>query len=374
MQKLYKSKTPKVYKNKKLNNANFGTYNLNDYQVFLQLVSKLGKVDINGTYKQSEQLDREHTITAKEFSQAFGVDLNTSYGILKRAGNRLARTAITLQKPELFQIWDIAICAIAKYNTKEGSLTIKFTEEIMPYLAQVQKKYILYNLKEVANFGSLYTTRLYELIQEFKDTGWIEKSVNQLREVFAVGKKFPDYNNFKRKTFAHAIDEINSQYDMNLKFEERKEGRKVVLIRFEFTPSYNEQGYNPATKQMVNVTVKPKRKPKQNDDETPPPVHPKQQELQNIKPENDSQQKQSLLASVADKTLKALTTPEVYQAIKDDTSIADGAKKARTRRAETIKQTIEEIEEIIEAVMEEYNLTRTRAKVKAMKLGLLVIS
>jgi hypothetical protein len=42
MQKLHKRKTPKVYKNKKLNNANFGTYNLNDYQVFLQLVSKLG--------------------------------------------------------------------------------------------------------------------------------------------------------------------------------------------------------------------------------------------------------------------------------------------------------------------------------------------
>jgi plasmid replication initiation protein len=275
MQKLHKSKTPKVYKNKKLNNANFGTYNLNDYQVFLQLVSKLGKVDINSTYVQPEQLEREHTITAKEFSQAFGVDINTAYGVLKRAGNKLARTAITLQKPELFEIWDIAICGIAKYNTKEGSLTVKFTEEIMPYLAQVKQKFVLYNLKEIANFGSLYSTRLYELIQEFKDTGYIIKSVAQLREIFAVGKKFPDYNNFKRYTFAHAVDEINAQYEMNLKFEEIKEGRKVVSIRFEFTKSYTvQQGYNPATKQMVNITVKPKRKPKQENSKKP-----EQQEL-----------------------------------------------------------------------------------------------
>ena len=96
MQKLHKSKTPKVYKNKKLNSANFGTYNLNDYQVFLQIISKLGKVDLNGTYKQPQDLEREYTLTAKEFSTAFGVDLNTSYGFLKRASNLLARTGITL--------------------------------------------------------------------------------------------------------------------------------------------------------------------------------------------------------------------------------------------------------------------------------------
>jgi plasmid replication initiation protein len=281
MQKLHKSKTPKVYKNKKLNNANFGTYNLNDYQVFLQLVTKLGKVDESGTYKQPQTLERKHILTAKEFSQAFNVDINTTYRVLKTAGKKLARTAITLEKPDLFVTQEIPICSFAEYNNKEGSLTIEFNEHIMPYLAQVKQKFVLYNLKEIANFGSLYSTRLYELIQEFKDTGHIIKSVAQLREIFAVGKKFPDYNNFKRYTFAHATDEINAQYEMNLRFEEIKEGRKVVSIRFEFNRSHTTQGYNPATKQMVNVTVKPKRK-KTQDNETPAPqqVHTEQQELQ----------------------------------------------------------------------------------------------
>jgi plasmid replication initiation protein len=349
MHKLHKSKTPKVYKNKKLNNANFGTYNLNDYQVFLQLISKLGKVDINGTYKQPQDLERIQTITAKEFSNAFGIDLSTAYGVLKRAGKRLADTSLTLQQPELNEIWSIPVCRVTKYNTKEGSLTIEFNDLIMPYLSQIKQKFVLYNLKEIANFGSLYSTRLYELIQEFKDTGYILKSVSQLRDIFAVGKKFKLYADFKKYTFLHAINEINSQYeDMNLRFEELKEGRRVVSIRFEFTPSHKAQGYNPTTKQMVNITVKPKRKPKQNDDETPPPVHPKQQELPNIKPEDDSQQKQSLLASVADKALKAITTPEVYQAIKEDTSIIEGAKKARTRRVEKVKTTTAKSIEIIE--------------------------
>jgi plasmid replication initiation protein len=104
---------------------------------------------------------------------------------------------------------------------------------------------VLYNLKEISNFGSLYSTRLYELIQEFKDTGFIIKSIQQLRTVFAVGEKLQRYNDFKRFTFAHAVDEINNQYDLNLIFEEVKEGRKIVAIKFLFKPNFICKTINP---------------------------------------------------------------------------------------------------------------------------------
>lgn len=369
MQKLHKSKTPKVYKNKKLNNANFGTYNLNDYQVFLQLISKLGKLNEVGTYKQSQELERTHILTAKEFSQVFNVDINTTYRVLKTAGKKLARTAITLEKPDLFVTQEIPICSFAEYNNKQGSLTIEFNEHIMPYLAQVKQKFVLYNLKEIANFGSLYSTRLYELIQEFKDTGYIIKSVAQLREVLAVGKKFTKYNDFKKYTFAHAVEEINSQYEMNLCFEELKEGRKVVSIRFEFTPSYKSQGYNPATKQMVNIKIKPKQKrANQDDDNIPPPVHPDQQELPNI-------------ALTYPKTFKGRALkvigvePEHIEAAENGTSHIQASKKIITRRIKKVKDAIEksaeEVKAIITALMEEEGITETQATIKAIKLKLI---
>jgi plasmid replication initiation protein len=371
MQKLHKSKTPKVYKNKKLNNANFGTYNLNDYQVFLQIISKLGKVDINGTYGQPQDLEREYTLTAKEFSQAFGVDLNTSYGVLKRASNRLARTAITLEKPELFEIWDIPVCEISQYNTKEGSITVTFNIHIMPYLAQVKSKFVLYNLKEIANFGSLYSTRLYELIQEFKDTGYIIKSVAQLREVFAVGKKFKLYADFKRYTFAHAVGEINAQYELNLRFEELKEGRKVVAIRFEFTPSRTSQGYNPATKQLVNTIVKPKRKIKQTDDHTPQPVHPNQQELPNIDVKNPKTTTGKILKIIGAEP-EWIESAELKEGVK---GIVVASKKVVNRRVTKAKAIVEksasDVKAIINALMEEEGLTETQATIKAIKLKLI---
>jgi len=258
--KLIKSKTSKVYKNKKLNNANFGDYNLNDYQVFLHLVTKVGGVDENGKYLQHENLKRTYTLEAIEFAETFQLDVKHVYKILTVACKKLARTVITLEKPDLFETWGIPICTLVKYNHKSGSITIEFNEHIMPYLAQVNKKFVLYNLKEIANFGSLYTTRLYELIQEFKDTGLIVKSIEQLRNIFAVGKKFLLYSDFKRKTFGHAVDEINSQYELNLNFEEVKEGRKVVAIKFTFIPTFIRKSFDPKTGKEKNIYLKSKAK------------------------------------------------------------------------------------------------------------------
>jgi plasmid replication initiation protein len=363
--KLIKSKTKKVYKNKKLNNANFGTYNLNDYQVFLQLISMIGGVNESGKYIQPQELQRVHTLTAKAFSAQFNVELDGAYATLKRVAKKLTETSITLEKPELFETWHIALCAEAKYNHKQGSLTIEFTPNIMPYLAQVREKFVLYNLKDVANFGSLYSTRLYELIQEFQDTGYIIRSVAQLREVFAVGKKFPDYNNFKRFTFGHAVDEINSQYEINLKFEEIKEGRKVVAIRFEFKKTLICKGINPLTGNENNIYIKPKRKTKNTEIKTPQSLHPDQQELPNI----------DVIKTAPDASKKKpIASQNIYDRGDDIgafKTIGHDQKKHEEQEAESFAiSKAEEAMEIINAFMEE-GLTETQAKIKAIKLKLI---
>lgn len=260
---LANSKTRKVYKNKKLNNANFGNLNQNEYQVFLYIVSKLGKVDTEGKYLQPEQLKREHTITALEFCEVFNVALPNAYPLLKRAGKKLRESFIRLSKPDLLEVWEINVLSMAKYNEKEGSVTIEFTDRILPYLAQAKQKFVMYNLKEIANFGSLHTTRMYELIQEYQTTGYIIRSVEQLREFFAVGGRYKLYADFKLKTFQHAINEINDKTGFNVTFNEIKTGRKVTSIEFRFVKTVVEKRFK-ADGTQQNVYVKPleKKEPK----------------------------------------------------------------------------------------------------------------
>lgn len=231
------SKTPKIYKSKKLNQANFCEFNHSDYQIFLLLISRLGGVDKNGKYLQPHQLQREHILKAKDLCETFGLTLNHSYLKLRNTCKKLMKTSVIIEFEDSKKTREINICSMAEYHPKEGSISIKFTDDIMPYLTQVKEKFLLYNLKEISAFRSLYTTRLYELLQEFKETGWMLKSIDQLRSSLGVSNdSLRIYNNFKRKAIIHACNEINEEYSLNLKFEEIKEGRKVIAIKFTFKP------------------------------------------------------------------------------------------------------------------------------------------
>ncbi|NBO86522.1 MAG: RepB family plasmid replication initiator protein, partial [Burkholderiaceae bacterium] len=219
-----------------------------------------------GKYLQPHELQREHILTAKEFSSLFNTNIHHSYRVLKKAIDKLMKTDIKVEKEDDSGFCRINVCSKAEYSKNQGHIIVKFTDDIMPYLAQVKKKFVLYNLKEVANFGSLYTTRLYELIQEFKETGWLLKSVEQLREIFAIGHKFKTYNNFKQKTFAHACKEINDNYDIDLRFEEEKEGRRVVAVKFFFKKTLVHKVTNQKTGISKNVYQKPKLLVKNKED------------------------------------------------------------------------------------------------------------
>ena len=252
------TKTPKVYKNKKLNNASFSDFTLNDYQVFLQLITKIGGVDEVGKYIQSSELERTQTLTAQEFASIFHLDVKHAYQTIKKAASKLVKSTIILQKPELFETWEISICNMAKYNHKAGSITVEFTEHIMPYLAQVRQKFVLYNLREISNFSSLYSTRLYELIQEFKDTGWLEKTVQDLRNALGVtDTQYKLYGDFKKRCVLKAVNEINQLYNLQLTFDEKKEGKSVQRLLFRFNNTVVRQGVNPLTGELKNIYIKP---------------------------------------------------------------------------------------------------------------------
>ena len=257
---IQNSKNKKVYKNNNLNRANFHNFNHTDYQVFLHLVSKIGGVTEQGDYIQHIDLQRQHTLTAREYSDLFNCDIANSYKFLKNSLEKLMKTDIKVLKNNNTELWCINVCSQAMYNQSQGSITIEFTDSIMPYLAQVKEKFVLYNLKEISNFKSIYTTRLYEIIQEFKDTGYMIKSVDQLRESFASGNKYKSYKDFKRATFCRGCHEINRNYDMNISYQEIKEGRKVVAVKFTFKKTQLHKVINQKTGKSRNLYKKPKQK------------------------------------------------------------------------------------------------------------------
>ena len=139
-------KQVQVYKNRKLNAADFDNFTLNDYQVYINLIAKIGGVDNQGCYLPPEKLKRQHILTAKEFSENFNTEISYSYKIIKSAVDKLMKTDIKIKEVGGYR--RINVCSEAKYEEKKGFIVVEFTDRIMPFLAQVTEKFTLYNLKE----------------------------------------------------------------------------------------------------------------------------------------------------------------------------------------------------------------------------------
>lgn len=255
-----KPKNRKVYKSNKLNKAGFSDYNLNDYRVYLNAIALLGSADKQGKYLQPDPLPRRYKLSAKEFSSQFNIELKHAYGILKAAIDKLRKTNIKIEKPDMFTTTYINVCEKVEYNHREGTIDILFTGSIMDYLKQRTKNFTLYNLKEVADLASIYAVRLYELVQQFNTTtGMIIHTLEQWRDIFGLPEQYKQYGHLKDKVFNQAMDEINLKTGYHLVMSEEKEGRKVVRVRFDFEPDSVQSGLDKRTGKMTTRHRKPKK-------------------------------------------------------------------------------------------------------------------
>jgi plasmid replication initiation protein len=121
----------------------------------------------------------------------------------------------------------------ARYNKRQGSVTLEINKRAEPYLLKLQELFTSYELINILDLESKYSIRLYQimkgslykkeliyLLQDFKDTLKINK------------KTYEAYNNINRFIITPCLKEINSKTDINVSFIAIKEGRKVVGLKF----------------------------------------------------------------------------------------------------------------------------------------------
>ncbi len=279
-EKLVKKPTNKkrvVYKRNKMNEVGFIDYNKNDYQTFLYLCTLVKNVE-HGVKLEPEKIQRTYTVYAKDIADAFSIKLVDAYKMLQRTSKKLARTALTLEHPDLFMTSEIPLCAKADYLHKQGTLIVEFNHHVMPYFKNVTGNITKYHLLNISQFDSIYSIRLFEFIQQFKLQGWVQKSIDDWREVFATGKKYNLYGHFKARTFEHAVNEINLHYPtMKLKYKELTEGKKVVAVRFNFIATEIIQSGQSYHGNKVNVYRTHKQR---TEEEIEAEIQERQQELE----------------------------------------------------------------------------------------------
>lgn len=120
-------------------------------------------------------------------------------------------------------------------NKRSGRVTIKFHEDMMPFLLELTKGgqfYTHYELKYVLAMKSQYSIRLYELLKSYQRNNyeWFFE-IDTLKKLLNC-EQYKDFYDLRRWVLDPAVEEINAFTDIKIAWEPVKEGRKVVRISF----------------------------------------------------------------------------------------------------------------------------------------------
>lgn len=137
---------------------------------------------------------------------------------------------------------DPIFCSWASYFQvdSKGNLIIKFSEELQRY-SKPYRAFIVYDYHNILELKTSYSLQLYEFLKSMETRGILQDSVEQLKERFGISNMYTLYADFKRKILIPAVDEVSERTDMSVEFQEIKEARKVISIRFLIKPKKDRQ-------------------------------------------------------------------------------------------------------------------------------------
>ncbi len=134
------------------------------------------------------------------------------------------------------------------YNDGSGTVTIKFNEDMRPFLLRLKGNFTKIQLEDVLMFQHKYSIRLFELIQmelrnkkPYADKHYqVELSLEQIRKATNTENVYKQIGEFRRFVLSPSLDDINgiggyigiaSKYHVEV--QDIKEGRKVVGFLFD---------------------------------------------------------------------------------------------------------------------------------------------
>lgn len=175
---------------------------------------------------------KAYNLKIADFMQLLDVEDKSKYTQIPQITKNLMKKVFEIQEGK--KIIQTAWLSSAIYEKGSGMVTLKFSPDLKPYMLQLKEKFTQYQLSNILSMKSKYSPRIYEILKcnEFKQQGYIEIEIEELRKLLKTEKIYPRYNDFKRKIIEQAQRELREKTDISFDFEEIKTGRKVTSIKF----------------------------------------------------------------------------------------------------------------------------------------------
>ncbi|MBZ9626430.1 replication initiation protein [Clostridium sp. FP2] len=238
-----------IYQSNKLIEASH-SFSVLEQKLIRLLASMIKKDDVDLKKYQFKAID---------LSEILGIHRKNIYKELDKVTDKLMLRVIKVKnnQAEKFKKYHL----IKNADFENGILTMKIDEEMKEFYLEL-KQYTKYQLRNIMQFKSTYSFRIYELLKQYEKIGNRIVTIYNLRSALDINtSQYPKYSNLKQKVIKIAINEINNNTDLHIECEELKESRKVTSIKFYITSNKNT-----CKSEIAATLAEPKPKPQQNID------------------------------------------------------------------------------------------------------------
>ena len=184
-------------------------------------------------------------VTAEEYAETYGVEMNTAYESLQQSGLKLVNRRLSYSEDGRRKSW-MNWVGRAEYHDGEGWIELHWWHELLPQLFMLRKHYTSYQLRQAAALRSVYSWRLMERLQQYADKEGAGKASFKLDE-FCESLQAPPscakhYGSLKRRIIDPAVRELRDKDGWLIDWRPTRSGsRKVTGLRFVFERSKQQQ-------------------------------------------------------------------------------------------------------------------------------------
>ncbi|HFC2958396.1 TPA: RepB family plasmid replication initiator protein [Neisseria gonorrhoeae] len=185
-----------------------------------------------GVFNPKNPSKRGFDFTVADFCKSFpDVNPDIAYTQVRNAVLKISKRWVTLVDNE-HELTEVALIHKRSYFKKEGRFYIEFHDELIPYISELHDNYTKYKLINIGALGSTHAIRLYELCSQYRDTGWRQTSVEDIKSWLSISDKYPLFKDFKKRVLTPSINEINAKSDLLVDVGPIKRGRTIVALKF----------------------------------------------------------------------------------------------------------------------------------------------
>lgn len=192
--------------------------------------------------KQTDEDFKEHVLSIQEFAVLVGVKGDHLYKTLDTITHKLMQKIITIRSLEKKGFAKAALLGGVKYYEGQGIVKLSFHPYLKPYMLQLKERFTQISLGDIIGLKSVHAIRIYELLKQYESIGTREILLNDLRDYCGITvNQYKKFNNLKKDVLERSKREINTKTDLSIDYEEIKESRKIMAIKF-FIQKNNQSG------------------------------------------------------------------------------------------------------------------------------------